>query len=534
MKKKSKYTALLICGLLAGGVSFNSCTDKFDNWNINPNEATREEMSRDNLLTGAYFAQMERGLFSVGEQLSGRYQITQALEGDLFASYFATITKWTYTTYHNDHYALYSDWYDYPFNDAYVEIMQPWKEICDVTNAVSPARAMATVIKVFGMSRITDMYGPIPYSKYGTAVEVAYDSQKDVYYQFFTELADAIEILTEYADHNVEPYLADYDNIYSGNVGKWVQFANTLRLRLAMRISYVEEAKAKTEAEAAINNSYGLMASASDDAILHQSSSLIFRHPLWEIGVSWDDEHMSATMDCYLNGYGDPRISEYFQPTTKNGDYKGARNGMVSPAKEKYSGVTSRPNFFQGSDMNWMHAAEAYFLMAEANLRWGLGTETAQSYYEEGIRTSFSSSGTSQPADGYISNQEKLPLSTYVDPNTDSSVDVSSMLSQLPVAWDATVSQEKNLERIMIQKWIALYPDGQEAWSEMRRTGYPGWVRIQSYSYQTEVSDNQMISRLRFPTTEYSSNNKNTQAAIQLLGGGRDAAGTRLWWDVKR
>ena len=108
------------------------------------------------------------------------------------------------------------------------------------------------------------------------------------------------------------------------------------------------------------------------------------------------------------------------------------------------------------------------------------------------------------------------------------------MLSQLPVAWEVTASLEKNLERIMIQKWIALYPDGQEAWSEMRRTGYPGWVRIQSYNYQTEVSDNQMISRLRFPTTEYSSNNKNTEAAIQLLGGGRDAAGTRLWWDVKR
>ena len=89
------------------------------------------------------------------------------------------------------------------------------------------------------------------------------------------------------------------------------------------------------------------------------------------------------------------------------------------------------------------------------------------------------------------------------------------------------------LERIMVQKWIALYPDGQEAWSEMRRTGYPGWVRISSYSNQTEVASGEMISRLKFPSTEYDNNSKNTQAAVTLLGG-NDSAGTRLWWDVKR
>ena len=60
------------------------------------------------------------------------------------------------------------------------------------------------------------------------------------------------------------------------------------------------------------------------------------------------------------------------------------------------------------------------------------------------------------------------------------------MVSLLPVAWETGASLSENLERIMMQKWIALYPDGQEAWSEMRRTGYPGWVRIQSYNYQTE------------------------------------------------
>ena len=166
-------------------------------------------------------------------------------------------------------------------------------------------------------------------------------------------------------------------------------------------------------------------------------------------------------------------------------------------------------------------------------ISFGLGDKTVQQYYEEGIRTSFASAGVAANVDGYINNKTNLPKSAFVDVSTGRSTDVSSMLSMLPVAWDDAASNDEKLERIMIQKWIALYPDGQEAWSEMRRTGYPGWVKIQSYDYQREVKQGEMISRLKFPTTEYSNNSTNTQAAVKLLNG-EDNAGTRLWWDVKR
>lgn len=526
MKKIFSLIALSIIALLS------SCTAKFEDYNHNPDEATPEQMDYDNLNTGAYFAQMERGVFCVGENMGGRYQITQALEGDLFASYFAAITSWGYAPSNNDHYALYFDWYNAPFNDAYEKIMQPWKAIHDATDEFSPARAMATVIKVFAMQRITDMYGPIPYSKFGTAVQVAYDSQESVYDQMFGEIADAIDVLTEYADNNSAAYLADYDNVYYGNVTKWIKFANTIRLRMAMRISNVNESKARTEIAAAIGNAYGLMASKDDDAAVHQSASLTFRHPLWEIGTSWDDEHMSATMDCYLNGYNDPRISAYFQPATGTGVYKGVRNGIANVNKNTYLTNSSRPNFVQGSDMHWVYAAEAYFLMAEAKLRFDIGDLSVKEYYEAGIAASFASASVTG-AEAYAANGTQLPLAAYVDPSNNRSTDVSSMLSMLPVAWEESAGTETKLERIMIQKWIALYPDGQEAWSEMRRTGYPGWVRINSYSAQSEVAGNEMISRLKFPTTEYANNSENTQAAVALLGGG-DSAGTRLWWDVNR
>jgi hypothetical protein len=532
MKQILKYTKAIGGAFLMGSLLFTSCTGQFEKWNINPNEVTSEQMQQDNLNTGAYFTQMEKGVFIVGKDLGGEYQITEMLTGDVFASYIANINTYSYTTYHNDHYALYRDWYNAPFNDAYKDIMQPWKSIVEATDENSPARAMATVVKVLAMSRITDMYGPIPYSKFGTSTQVPYDSQEEVYSRFFEELEDAIRVLTAYNSNNPTAYMEQYDYIYSGNVGKWIRFANTLRLRLAMRISFVDEAKAKTEAAAAINHSSGLMASADDSAILHQTTSFTFTNPLWEVSESFEDMRMGATMDCYLNGYGDPRVSRYFRPTTKDGKYHGIRNGMLNLSKSGYVAASSGLNFETNSNMQWMDAAEAYFLLAEAKLRLGLGTETVKTYYEEGIRTSFTSKGASG-ADAYIANDTSLPLATYTNPYTNAGTSVSSFLSQRTIAWDEDAADEVKLERIMIQKWIALYPDGQEAWSEMRRTNYPGFVRINSYNFQQEVASNQLISRLKFPTTEYSNNSENTQAAISLLKGG-DSAGTRLWWDTRR
>ena len=538
MKQISKYTKLISGVFLTGSFLCTSCTGQFENWNINPNEVTEEQMEYDNLNTGAYFTQMEKGVFIVGKGadgvgLGGKYQITEMLTGDIFASYMANINTFSYTTYHNDHYALYRDWYNAPFNDAYTNIMQPWKSIVEKTDKDSPARAMATIVKVLGMSRITDMYGPIPYSKFGTAIQVAYDSQKDVYYRFFEELNDAIDVLTAYSDNNSANYMEQYDYIYSGNVKKWIKFANTLRLRLAMRVSFVDKSKAVTEATAAIGHSYGLMTSVDDSAILHQNSSFTFTNPIWEVSESFQDMRMGATMDCYLNGYKDPRISCYFRAASKDGSYHGVRNGMTNISKDAYIAAASGLNFNEDDDMQWMDASEAYFLLAEAKLRLNLGTEEVKTYYEQGIRTSFSSKGASG-AEAYIANTKNMPLTTYTDPDTGRGTNVSSYISEKSIAWDESDNEEGKLERIMIQKWIALYPDGQEAWSEMRRTGYPGFVRIASYNYTQEVTSNELISRLKFPTSEYSDNSENTQTAVSLLKGSRDIAGTRLWWDVKR
>ncbi len=532
MKQILKYSKVISGALLLGSLVFSSCTDQFEKWNINPNEVTPEQMTQDNLNTGAFFTQMEKGVFIVGEDLGGEYQITEMLTGDIFASYIANINTYSYTAVHNDHYRLYQNWYNAPFTDAYTYIMQPWKSIVDVTDEDSPARAMATIVKVLGMSRITDMYGPIPYSEFGTSTKVPYDSQQAIYNKFFEELDQAINALTTYSNNNTATYMEDYDYIYSGNTTKWIKFANTLRLRLAMRISFVDETKAQTEATAAINHSYGLMTSTDDSAILHQTSSFTFTNPIWEVSESFQDMRMSATMDCYMNGYNDPRISRYFRTAINDGAYHGVRNGLSNINKDSYSAAASGINVASDDGMQWMTASEAYFLLSEAALRMGLGQESSQSYYEQGIRASFAQWGASG-SDAYISNNTSLPLTTYQAPvSSGSGTTSANHLSQLSPAWDNTSEDEVKLQRIMVQKWIALFPNGQEAWSEMRRTGYPGFIRIYSYDGVTEVASGELISRLKFPTTEYSNNTKNVNTAVSLLGG-NDIAGTKLWWDVR-
>ncbi len=534
----NKIFPAVLCSVLAG-VALSSCTDSFNDWNTNPNEVTPEEMLQDNLLTGSNYANMQRGIFIVNDENgNGVYQRTQSLTADLFSGFFANIKpSYDIGAVHHDHYYMVPHWYDAPFEFANTKIMEPYRQICAAVDENSVDRAMATVLRVFGMHRITDKYGPIVYSKFGSGIQVGYDSQKDVYNSFFNELDEAITVLSDYVDGNPgKPYMARYDRVYEGDVARWIKFANTLRLRLAMRVSYVDKTLATQQATAAINEVHGLMSAIADDAILHQGNGLIFTNPLWETTQSWPDQRISATIDCYMNGYDDPRMEKYF---TKNADgvYRGARNGMDTPygtLETKASGV----NIGQYGDISWMKHAEAYFLQAEAKLRLGIGNGTVKDLYEKGVRASMESAGVStDKIDAYLQS-EALPLASWSDPNTRTATDnertvsVGSMLSQVSPKFDEEASDEKQLEQIITQKWLALFPDGMEAWSEIRRTGYPGWVRIETYSHTSEVADNDIIRRLRFPSSEYSNNSANVAEAVRLLGGA-DNAGTHLWWDVK-
>ena len=176
----------------------------------------------------------------------------------------------------------------------------------------------------------------------------------------------------------------------------------------------------------------------------------------------------------------------------------------------------------------WMTPAEAWFLRAEYELRWGSESDAA-TYYAEGIRTSFSTLGASG-AEDYIADKELTPGS-YTDMVTGGNSN-HSPLASLPICWKAGGNFETHLEQIITQKYLAMFPEGQEAWSEFRRTGYPRLFPVR-YNYPSSgVDTNKQIRRMVFPQSEYSNNGAAVQEAVKLLGG-PDNGGTKRRWDKK-
>lgn len=525
-------------GAACGFMLCIGCTGNFLEFNTNPNEATEEMLDWDNARTGALFLQMEQNVLVVAQSAASigtdRYQTVEIMGGDGFVGYFGfpspsinSAGRYNWNT---------ASWYGDMFTTNYTRTMNAWRSLRDaVGSEEDPRYALAQIVKVAAMHRVTDTYGPIPYISFGVEATVPYDSQEDVYYRFFEELDAAVTVLEPYMGQTV---FSDYDCVYRGNVTQWLKFANSLRLRLAMRLACIDEEKARTEAAAAYNAPGGLMTAAADIAELQHISPIeTYESPIYITGVSWSDTRMGATLDSYMNGYDDPRLSAYFNETTR-GDYKGIRAGMASSVvKNDYApegngaltGLFSVPNVTSTSNVVWMRTSETYFLLAEAALRgWGIGTGTAESYYTQGVEMSFEENGagsaaeylTRSEADGYVP-------AAYTDPVTSSySTDA---LGTVSVAWSDAQTDDERLEKIITQKYIAIYPNGQEAWSEFRRTGYPK-IFPPCVNESTQVSDG-YIRRLWYPQDEYNTNRDQLNGGIQLLGG-QDLLGVRLWWDV--
>ena len=185
--------------VMASAVVLSSCTSEFDKWNTDHNSATEEDMTHDNMNTGAFFSQMQHNVFIIGLDKGADYQVEDMLTGGLFSGYFSNIkASYDVGSLHNAHYLLPDKWVNLPFNDTYTNLMQPWLSLKTNSdkNGTAAVTALGNVVKVFGMSRLADMYGPLPYTRFGTGINVAYDSQEDVYKAFFAELDDAIDVLT--------------------------------------------------------------------------------------------------------------------------------------------------------------------------------------------------------------------------------------------------------------------------------------------------------------------------------------------------
>lgn len=539
MKTKAyKY----IVGVLALSL-FTACD--FQKVNTNEFELLPEEGLMDGISIGGPITAMQKCVFPVGTQADGtsvanRYQTAYNLAADCWSGYFGQNNNWGGPN--NLNYFLKDGWVASSYTESYSTVVPLWQDLKGKTETQFPeVFALAQILKISAWHKATDMFGPIPYKEAGKGlITVPYDSQEEVYKAMFKELSDAIEVLTKYADNGNSKLLPNADAVYAGDVHKWVVYANSLMLRLAMRVYYADAALSKKYALQAVNHSYGVMKTKDDEAKMERGASLEFKNNLDVLINQYNECRMGSSMLAYLGGYQDPRLPKYFNTSTVSqavtvgtyGKYSGVPTGHDVSSNDAFKD-SSRPAITSTTPTYWMRASEVYFLLAEAALHGFAVGGTAESLYEKGIEMSFEENGiaSSEVAD-YMSSGLKPSAYSFHLTNPGVNVDVPAV-TEATTAWSGT--DEEKLEKIMIQKWIALYPNGQEAWSEYRRTGYPKLHSVVTNYSNSEIDSEVGIRRMRFPTNKSTSAEDiaNLESARKLLRGGLDKAGTRLWWDNK-
>lgn len=512
----------------------NGCTKNFDSYNTDPTGITNAQLLPDFNSIGLYYPGIQQGIFGV----NGDYQLMQNLNSDCYAGYYMSPDPFR-GNINNQSYALVDGWNSRVYGITYGNVVGPINTIAKKGTRTSYPHfwAVALIMEVQAISRVTDYYGPIPYSKVGVGTTTPYDSQQAVYNLMFAQLDTAVSNLTAYikANPGLKPF-AKFDMLYAGDYTEWLKYANSLRLRLAMHLANIDPATAKTQALKAISDPGGLIATNADNA---QLSGYGYYNDVWWIGTSWTDLSCGAALTSYLTGYNDPRASKMCSPATSPasiaGKYVGIRAGTPVGGKPMYSGYTT-PNFSimgEYTPMILMNTSEVWFLKAEAALR-GWTTESAQTDYETGISTSFSYWGA--PIGSYLSDNASTEAD-YVDPLTPqagvANASIKAM-STITIAWNSGATNEQNLERIITQKWLAMFPyGGWEAWTEYRRTGYPRLFPVVVNNSGGTVSTALQIRRIAYPSSEYTNNAAAVAAAVATLGG-PDNGGTPVWWDTNK
>jgi len=510
-------------------LTLSACTDEFVELNENQYEVTDQSLKQDFNNVGAFYPPMLKNLFG--------HQIEHNLSHDSWVRHLATPTPFVgginNTTY-------YIRWNTY-WNRIYDQIMSPAtlvKKVA-VTEDYPVFVEWAKLIQILGMSRLTAYHGPVIFTKYGEE-PAKYDSEPVLYDAFFTQLD---EIQAVFAANQDYTGLAKFDASYGGSIGQWSKLVNSMRLRLAIRLSKVEPALAKLQGEKALSDPAGLIESNGDNFMVSLYGAVF---PPVTISFGWGDTRMSATMESILIGYEDPRISKFFDPTTANDDgafpdvsdhpeqaYKGIRNGAELVAKGDrlfFSNISS--DFKSVDNRRYFTAAEVQFLKAEAALRGWTGAGTAQENYELGVSLSFADWGVGGAAE-YLLNDTSLPID-YNDPQATGAVNDFVTRITNTVAWDEAADNEIKLEKIITQKWINGYTNSIEAWVDHRRTDYPKLP----FNYQNDsgadwgvIPADGFLRRQVFVNSQRENNAASVSEATGFLGG-PDEIGTRLWWDT--
>ncbi len=373
-------------------------------------------------------------------------------------------------------------------------------------------------------SKMVDLWGDIPYTEVGSLITsstieaAAYDDQEALYTEFISDLGAAA---TYFASASTDATFSKYDILSSGSIDKWQRYANSLRLRLLMRISNSDESTAKSTVTTMLSNSASYPLLEDEDILLEPLTDYTnsLHSALVEVGGHYAPDYMLNTL---MLPYDDPRIPAMFDKygTTEDGvfvqneNYGAMSVSMTSAeASQEYMNysILDSATFLMNSKLPGivMTASEVSFLKAEAYERWSLGD--SQTAFEEGVRESVDFYY-------YLNNLNESGLTTLSYPATS---EVDDFISTLDFASKSSTEQ---LEMIYDQKWLQLgFLQSIEAWSEYRRTGYPALT----FEEDTKSGYETPATRLLYPDDEKDYNSENYSAVK-----GEDTRDTKIFWDV--
>ncbi|WP_321519935.1 SusD/RagB family nutrient-binding outer membrane lipoprotein [uncultured Bacteroides sp.] len=374
--------------------------------------------------------------------------------------------------------------------------------------AAQNSPGMYGIAKVFEMQMMqitTDTWRDVPYTdalKISNGVLLPkYDSQETIYPGMLAELKSAADSLAKAGSGSVSS-LTSGDAIYNGKIAKWQKYCNSLRLRLAMRISGVDASLAKATVEEILANpsKYPVITSNDDNAFYMWPGSKPYLEPWYsdEHSDGRDDHGLSDVMVNTLKSLSDPRLPVYAFPATSDGQYRGFTIGAKSqPDLTIISRIGARFRENAAGFTPYFRACETYFDIAEASkLGWATGS-TAKAAYEKAVTLSLQENGVADAA-----------IATYLAG---------------PALYDGTNNQ------LYLQEWISLFKQGMEAWSLYRRTGVPTTNYVAPAS--TYTGHNVSPLRYPYPATETSLNGANSAASVAKVVD--DFWGQKMWWDTR-
>jgi hypothetical protein len=404
------------------------------------------------------------------------------------------------------------DLYKYMYSKAYVEQLRNINEVLMLTGPDGTdnkvRNALANIVAVINFAQISDCWGDIPYSEGARGSEgilfPVYDEQEDIYKDLILRLKNAILVLKSADPRDGYP---GADPVYNNDLDKWLRFANSLRLRLAMKIRFADPAYSAPVITECMSEPF-IETNDQNFRLTHQvSDNSDFYNPWWDLRKvqNWK---MSEKFTEHLKATSDPRL-QVLVVQNSLGQYKGVPNGLNEQAVSQidWNSYSDPAPALYSKDLAQylMCASEVWFLRAEA-AAFALAPGDANELYRKGI----------------AANMQRWNIPA---------AEIQTYLSTVPEA-GLSGNNENKLRQIATQMWIAYIPNFTEAWTSIRRTGYPEIPqRTNTALFSQGVTNGYLPKRLKYSSAEYLNNYINVTEAVTKQG--EDLIDTPVWWDVR-